>query len=71
MGEISESKCGCTLLQEDNEGNGYIIAIAEYSKNNNLVLSYKTVCTKCKTWHEERDLILSEIQIEQYFGNKS
>ena len=71
MDEIQEKTCRCVLSPDDNEGIGYIITIAEYSRNNNLILCYKTVCKKCKTWYEDRDLILTEDQIDSYFGTKS
>ena len=44
------------------------VAVAEYTRNNQLELFHIEVCQKCKDWYESLGLTLTEDEIKKYFG---
>jgi len=44
------------------------IAVAEYGKRSQLEVVHIEVCENCRKCYEDLGLILSEDQIEKYFG---
>jgi len=51
--------CGHRLTASDGpDGMGWPIEVAGYSRDYTPAIEYRHVCTKCRDWYEERDLLV-------------